>query len=73
MDMNKKISNRGDLKYNIKDRFARMTPAQKLELSLRLYYSARELKEASLKSLHPHWSAQKIKEEVRKLFLYART
>lgn len=60
-------------KINNKNRFSGMPPEKKLELALRLYYSARELKEASLKTFHPDWSDEKIKEEVREAFLYART
>lgn len=56
-----------------KERFKGMTPEKKLELSLRLYYSARELKEASLRTFHPDWDDEKIEEEVRRVFLYART
>ncbi len=56
-----------------KGRFKGMTPEKKLELSLRLYYSARELKEASLRTFHPDWDDEKIEEEVRRVFLYART
>ena len=55
------------------NRFRGMTPEKKLELALKLYYSARELKEASLKTFHPDWSIKKIKEEVRMTFLYARS
>ncbi|GBD91570.1 hypothetical protein BMS3Abin04_02302 [bacterium BMS3Abin04] len=60
---------------NISDRnrFKEMTPEKKLELSLRLYYSARELKEASLRTFHPDWDDEKIEEEVRRVFLYARS
>ncbi|MCH7827099.1 MAG: hypothetical protein IIC75_03850 [Bacteroidetes bacterium] len=54
-------------------RFGGMTPEKKLGLALRLYYSARELKEASLKTFHPDWNSKKIKEEVRMTFLYARS
>lgn len=60
-------------KVGNRNRFKEMTPEKKLELSLRLYYSARELKEASLKTFHPEWDNEKIEEEVRKAFLYART
>ena len=50
-----------------------MTPEQKLEVALRLYYSARELKAAALRAQHPGWSDVEIQEKVREIFLYART
>jgi len=53
--------------------FTKMSAEKKLELSLRLYYSARRLKAAHLRNLHPDWSEEKIQEEVRRIFLYART
>ncbi len=62
-----------DKEINNKNRFEGMSPEKKLELALRLYYSARELKEASLKTFHPDWNTEKITEEVRKTFLYARS
>ena len=53
--------------------FQSMTPEQKLEVALRLYYSARELKAAGLRAQHPDWSDEEIQEKVREIFLYART
>ena len=49
------------------------TPEQKLLLSLRLYYSARELKAAALKKFQPDLSDKEVKEKVNKIFLYARS
>ena len=49
------------------------TPEQKLLLSLRLYYSARELKAAAIKKFQPGLSDKEIKEKVNKIFLYARS
>ncbi|MFC1489371.1 hypothetical protein ACFL6B_05955 [Thermodesulfobacteriota bacterium] len=37
-----------------------MTPEQKLQLMLDLYYSARELKTVGLRMQHPDWSEEKI-------------
>ncbi|HIJ67404.1 MAG TPA: hypothetical protein HPP87_03340 [Planctomycetes bacterium] len=37
-----------------------MIPQQKLDLAMRLYYSARELKSAWLHQLHGDWSDQQI-------------
>jgi len=50
-----------------------MEPDQKLKLALDLYYSARELKAACLRAYNPEWSEEKIKEQLRQIFLYART
>ena len=49
-----------------------MTPAQKLDVSLKLYHSAKALKAAALKQQHPDWSAEAIKKKVNEIFLYAR-
>jgi len=50
-----------------------MTAAQKLKAAERLYYSARQLKAASLRDRHPDWSEETIRAAVREVFLYART
>lgn len=49
-----------------------MTPEQKLKVALDLHHSAIEIKTASLKSQHPDWTMDTIKEKVREIFLYAR-
>ena len=53
--------------------FRSMEPEQKLKLALDLYYSARELKAAGLRAYNPEWSEEKIKDQLRQIFLYART
>ncbi|MBU4426599.1 MAG: hypothetical protein L6406_07225 [Desulfobacterales bacterium] len=53
--------------------FQTMTPDDKLRIALRLYYSARELKEAALRDQNPGWSEEKIKANLIEIFLYART
>jgi hypothetical protein len=50
-----------------------MSPAQKLRAAERLYYSARQLKEAALRAEHPDWSEEAIRLAVRDIFLYARS
>jgi len=50
-----------------------LTPEKKLLLSLRLYQSAKQLKEAALKKLHPELTEKEISEKVRQIFLNART
>ena len=48
-----------------------MTPQQKLDLSMSLYYSARELKTAWVRQLHQDWSDQQVAEAVREIFVNA--
>jgi len=55
------------------NRFISMSAEKKLELSLQLYYSARELKRSWLKQQHPDWSEAVTEAKVREIFLYART
>jgi len=50
-----------------------LTPEKKLLLSLRLYYSAKELKTEALKKFHPEMTITEINEKVKKIFLYARS
>jgi hypothetical protein len=50
-----------------------LKPEEKLSLSLKLYYSARELKIQSLKKFHPAMTENEIKERIKKIFLYARS
>ncbi|MEX1366672.1 MAG: hypothetical protein AB1Z98_26335 [Nannocystaceae bacterium] len=52
--------------------FRRMTPAQKLQASMRLYWSARELKAAWFRSEHPEWTEAQVKAAVREAFLFRR-
>jgi hypothetical protein len=52
--------------------FRTMTPQQRLRAAFRLYWSARQLKEASLRTFHPELSEAEIKAKVRDFFLYAR-
>jgi hypothetical protein len=48
-----------------------MSPARKLEIAGQFQLAARELKKAALKQLHPDWTDEKLKLEVRKIFLHA--
>jgi hypothetical protein len=50
-----------------------MSPSQKLQIALGLYYSARQLKEAGLRLHHPDWTEKDLKEKTKEIFLYART
>ena len=56
-----------------KEIFKKMTIEEKLKLTLQLRQSAWDLKAAALRSLHPGWSRERVQEEVRKIFLYAKT
>ena len=49
------------------------TAEQKLQLSLRLYYSAYELKVVSLKKFHPELTDQEIQHRVKTIFSHARS
>ncbi len=51
--------------------YREMSPRRKLEQAADFQLSARKLKTAALRSLHPDWIEQQISEEVRKTFLYA--
>ena len=50
-----------------------MTPAQRWRAATNLYWSARRLKAAFLRSEHPEWTDQEIDDHVRLAFLYARS
>lgn len=49
-----------------------MTPAQRLAAATRLYWTARHLKEAALRTRHPDWTDTAIRRAVNEAFLYAR-
>ena len=50
-----------------------MSPAQKLRVAERLYWSARQFKAAALRAQHPDWTEEAIRQAVRQIFLYARS
>jgi hypothetical protein len=50
-----------------------MTPVQKLDVSMKLYQSAKALKTATIKEQHQDWNEDKIRKMVNDIFLYART
>jgi len=54
-------------------RYRAMTPAEKLQQASRLYWSARRLREAYERSLHPDWTDEQVRARVRRVFLLART
>jgi hypothetical protein len=51
----------------------RMTPQQRWRVAHGLYWAARRHKTAFIRHQHPEWSAQQVEEEVRRIFLHART
>jgi hypothetical protein len=51
----------------------KMTPTQKIRLSLSLYYSAWEFKAAWLKEIHKDWSEGQIQHEIKRIFTNARS
>lgn len=53
--------------------FRAMSGARRLRLAEQLYWSARKLKTAGVRSQHPDWSSDRVQEEVRQLFSNART
>jgi hypothetical protein len=50
-----------------------MTGARRLRLAERLYWSARKMKTAGLRSQHPDWPEQRLDDEVSRIFSHART
>ncbi len=50
-----------------------MTPQQRWQAATNLYWSARRLKSAFVRSEHPDWSDQDVEAYVRRAFLYARS
>jgi len=52
---------------------SKMSPEKKLELSLRLYYSAKELRRVVLKKDHPDLSHEEIEKILKEIFFYARS
>ena len=49
----------------------RMTPAEKLGMASRFYWSARALKRAGLRTLNPSLSREQLDKKVKESFLYA--
>jgi len=56
---------------NQKQIIKKLTAEQKIRAALDLYYSARELKAAGLRAMHPGMSKEEIDRKVREIFLYA--
>ena len=50
-----------------------MTGARRLHLAERLYWSARKMKAAGLRSQHPDWQEEQLNAALRRIFSHART
>jgi hypothetical protein len=50
-----------------------MTPGERLRQADRLYWSARHLREAHERALHPDWTDDEVRDHVRWIFLRAGT
>ena len=53
--------------------FYRMTPAQRLRAAEQLYWSARQLKAATIQALHPELDQEQVQQKVKEIFMYARS
>jgi len=51
----------------------RMTPEERWKAARNLYWTMRWHKAAFLQSEHPQWSREKVEEEVRRIFMNARS
>lgn len=50
-----------------------MTPAERLKQAYALYWTARRLRAANERALHPEWSEAQVEAHVRRIFLRAST
>jgi len=50
-----------------------MPGEERLRLAEQLYWSARKLKRAGLRAQHPDWPEERLNDEVRRIFLHARS
>ena len=51
----------------------RMTGAEKLRAAFDLYVTARKVKAARLRQLHPSWTEEEVQRRVKEIFLHAVT
>lgn len=59
--------------FTSENRFKDFSPQKKLDLAMQLYYSAKELKRSAIKHFNPNWDSEKIEQELKRIFLHART
>jgi hypothetical protein len=50
-----------------------MPGVRRLQLAERLYWSARKMKAAGIRALHPEWRDEEVNAELNRIFLNART
>ncbi len=50
-----------------------MSGERRLRVAEQLYWTARKVKAAGVRSQHPDWSEEEVKAEVRRIFLHARS
>jgi hypothetical protein len=50
-----------------------MTGEKRLHLAETLYWSARKMKAAGIRSQHPDWPEDRVTAEVTRIFLHARS
>jgi hypothetical protein len=53
--------------------YRRMTPERRLALAEGLWWTAREMKAAWLRSQHADWTDAQVRTEVARIFSHART
>ncbi|MEM9074446.1 MAG: hypothetical protein AAGE52_38485 [Myxococcota bacterium] len=53
-------------------RFREMTPAERWKAAHQLYWSARRLKAAFFREMHPEWTEEQVEDAVREAFRRAR-
>jgi len=46
-----------------------MDPGQRLKVAAQLYWSAKSLKAAALRSFHPEWTEDQVQRRAREIFL----
>ena len=70
MVSNKDNDEFSEIQHNI---FQNMTPEQRILAAHRLYWAARELKAASIRSWHPELKEPEVQKQVKEFFMYARS
>jgi hypothetical protein len=55
-----------------RDVLRRLTPGERWVVARNLYWSARRLKAAFVRSEHPDWSDAEVEDHVRRVFLHGR-
>ena len=50
-----------------------MSGQERLQIAERLYWSARKMKAAGVRSQHPDWPDARVEDEVRRIFGHARS